>query len=40
MSAFLLNGELRLSWLQLAWVVFVLTHVTIISVTVYLPGCS
>ncbi|WP_216092400.1 fatty acid desaturase, partial [Burkholderia sola] len=40
MSAFLLNGGLRLSWWQLARVVFALTHVTIISVTVYLHRCQ
>ena len=40
MSAFLLNGELRLSWWQLAWVVLALTHVTIIGVTVYLHRCQ
>ena len=40
MSGFLLNGELKLSWWQLAWVVFALTHVTIIGVTVYLHRCQ
>jgi stearoyl-CoA desaturase (delta-9 desaturase) len=40
MSAFLLNGLLRLSWWQLVWIVLALTHVTIVSVTVYLHRCQ
>ncbi len=40
MSALLLNGELSLSWWQLAWVVLALTHVTIVGVTVYLHRCQ